>query len=126
MQFTFRPVNFKHSGSSRAAAHPKVFEILRESLEAKEKAENILIDFYTNSNWSIIRPGGLVSEPTTGTAILTEDVMAIGSIHREDVADLVVRAIDSPNTERKVLAAVDPALSSQIVEGSKVLAAFEL
>lgn len=100
--------------------------MLRESLEAKEKAENILIDFYTNSNWSIIRPGGLVSEPTTGTAILTEDVTAIGSIHREDVADLVVRAIDSHNTERKILAAVDPALGSQLVEGGKVLAAFPL
>ncbi len=100
--------------------------MLRESLEAKEKAENILIDFYTNSNWSIIRPGGLITEPTTGTAILTEDTTAIGSIHREDVANLVVQAMDSPNTERKVLTAVDPALGSALAEGGKEFAAFAL
>lgn len=113
-------------GSSKAAASPSTFEMLKHSLEAKEKAENILMDFYTNSNWSIIRPGGLISEPITGTAILTEDVTAIGSIHREDMAELVIRAMDSPKAERKVLSAVDPDLHSQLTEGQKVLSAFEL
>ena len=41
-------------------------------------------------NWTIIRPGGLKTEPMTGSTILTEDNMAIGSIHYEDVADLAV------------------------------------
>ena len=100
--------------------------MLKHSLEAKEKAENILMDFYTNSNWSIIRPGGLISEPITGTAILTEDVTAIGSIHREDMAELVIRAMDSPKAKRKILSAVDPDLHSQLTEGQKVLSAFEL
>ena len=100
--------------------------MLKDVLEAKEKAENILMDFYTNSNWSIIRPGGLVSEPMTGKAILTEDTTAIGSIHREDVADLVLQAMDSAKTERKVLSAVDPSIASAVAVEGKEIAAFEL
>jgi len=113
-------------GSSKTAAPPNVFEILKDVLEAKTKAENILIDFYTNSNWSIIRPGGLVSEPMTGKAILTEDTTAIGSIHREDVADLVLKVMDSPKTERKVLSAVDPSIASQVAVEGKEIPVFEL
>jgi uncharacterized protein YbjT (DUF2867 family) len=113
-------------GSSREAAPPSVFEVLKDVLAAKEKAENILIDFYTNSNWTIIRPGGLVSAPMTGKAILTEDKTAIGSIHREDVARLVIQALDSPNTERKVLSAIDPSITSSVAVEGKQIPAFAL
>ncbi|KAG7351127.1 NmrA family protein [Nitzschia inconspicua] len=113
-------------GSSREAAPPSVFEVLKEVLAAKEKAENILIDFYTNSNWTIIRPGGLVSAPMTGKAILTEDNTAIGSIHREDVARLVIQALDSSKTERKVLSAIDPSITSSVAVEGKKIAAFAL
>jgi uncharacterized protein YbjT (DUF2867 family) len=113
-------------GSSRQAAPPSVFEVLKVVLAAKEKAENILIDFYTNVNWTIIRPGGLISEPMTGRAILTEDNTAIGSIHREDVAALVLQALDSPNTERKILSAVDPSITSSVAVEGKVIPAFAL
>ena len=43
-----------------------------------------------NGKWalSIIWPGGLKSEPGTSRSVLTEDKMAIGSIHRKDAADL--------------------------------------
>ena len=109
-------------GTSKAAAPPTVFDALKEVLLAKERAENILIKYYTNMNWTIIRPGGLKSEPGTGRAILTEDATtAIGSIHREDVAALVIQALDSPNTERKVLSAIDPSLLTSVgvaVEGA--------
>ena len=44
-------------GSSREAAPPSVFEALKEVLAAKEKAENLLIKYYTNSEWTIVRPG---------------------------------------------------------------------
>lgn len=107
-------------GSSKTAAPPSAFEMLKDALAEKEKAEKILMDFYTNSNWTIIRPGGLVSEPLTGTGILSEDTTAIGSIHREDMAELVIQAMDSPRAERKVLSAVDPSL------GGKDFPAFEL
>ncbi|MGK3735632.1 MAG: hypothetical protein ACI8RD_014242 [Bacillariaceae sp.] len=116
----------KYSGSSKAAAPPAVFEVLKDVLEAKEKAENILMDYYTNSNWSIVRPGGLVSEVMTGEAILTEDTTTIGSIHREDVADLVIKVLDSTNTERKVLSAVDPSIASSVAVDVKVIPAFVL
>lgn len=108
-------------GSSKEAAPPAVFEALKDVLAAKERAENILIKYYTNMNWTIIRPGGLKSEPATGKAILTEDKMAIGSIHREDLANLVVKALVSDKTERKVLSAIDPSITSAAnVEGRVV------
>lgn len=108
-------------GSSKEAAPPAVFEALKDVLAAKERAENVLIKYYTNMNWTIIRPGGLKSEPATGEAILTEDKMAIGSIHREDLADLVVKALVSDKTERKVLSAIDPSITSAAnVEGRVV------
>lgn len=99
-------------GSSKEAAPPAVFEVLKDVLAAKERAENILQRYYTNMNWTIIRPGGLKTEPMTGSAILTEDNLAIGSIHREDVAALAVKALFSPKTERKVLSAFDPVNSA--------------
>lgn len=99
-------------GSSKDATPPNVYEVLKEVLEQKNKAENVLTKYYTNMNWTIIRPGGLVSEPETGKAILTEDTTVIGSIHRADVADLCVQALHSKNTEKKILSAVDPSIAS--------------
>lgn len=99
-------------GSSKEATPPSVYEVLKYQLAQKEKAENVLIKYYTNMNWTIIRPGGLVSETATNTAILTEDTMAIGSIHRADVASLAVEALSSKKTEKKVLSAVDPTIAS--------------
>lgn len=113
-------------GSSKEAAPPSVFEVLKDVLSAKERAENVLIKYYTNSNWTIIRPGGLKSETATGKAILTEDKTAIGSIHREDVADLVLQALDSPKTERKILSAIDPSIISAVAEGKGEVKAFAL
>jgi uncharacterized protein YbjT (DUF2867 family) len=102
-------------GNSKEAAPPKVFDVLKDVLAAKERAENVLIKYYTNSNWTIIRPGGLTSDGSaSGKAILTADNMAIGSIHREDVASLVLAALDSAATERKILSAVDPTMSEGI------------
>jgi len=113
-------------GSSKEAAPPSVFEVLKDVLAAKERAENVLIKYYTNMNWTIVRPGGLKSEPATGTAILTENNLAIGSIHREDVADLVVQALNSGNTERKILSAVDPEISASANAEASAFEAFAL
>ncbi len=113
-------------GSSKDAAPPAVYETLKDVLAAKTKAENVLIKYYTNMNWTIIRPGGLISEAATGKAILTEDNLGIGSIHREDVAELTVKALTAPNTERKVFTAVDPSLTSAANPDGNVFAAYEL
>ena len=113
-------------GSSKEAAPPSVFEVLKDVLAAKERAENVLIKYYTNMNWTIIRPGGLKSEPATGQAILTEDSTAIGSIHREDVADLVIQALGSKKSERKVLSAIDPSITSAANAEGAAVEAFAL
>jgi len=52
--------------------------------------------------WTIIRPGGLKSEPATGSGILTEDRSICGAINREDVAELVVKALFSDKSDMKV------------------------
>jgi nucleoside-diphosphate-sugar epimerase len=99
-------------GDSKDAPPPPVYETLKDVLAAKERAENVLIKYYTQMDWTIIRPGGLKSEPATGKAILSEDKMAIGTIHREDLANLVVEALSSANTKRKILSAIDPSIES--------------
>jgi uncharacterized protein YbjT (DUF2867 family) len=113
-------------GSSKDATPPSVYEVLKDVLAQKEKAENVLIKYYTNMNWTIVRPGGLVSADATGKAILTEDTMAIGSIHRADVANLVVQALSSKATEKKILSAVDPSITSSANTEGRVSEAFAL
>lgn len=113
-------------GNSKDAPPPSVYEVLKDVLVLKTKAENVLIKYYTNMNWTIIRPGGLKSETMTGKAILSEDTKAIGTIHREDVADLVVKALEAPNTERKIFAAVDPFIESAANESGASFEAFAL
>ncbi len=57
--------------------------------------------------YTIIRPGGLMTEAATGNGVLTEAVSACGAITREDTAALVVKALFSKNTDNKTLSAVD-------------------
>lgn len=89
-----------------------LLKVLEKALKAKTLAENMLLKYYTNSEWTIIRPGGLKSDGATDTAILTESTKAAGVINREDVADLAVRALNSQKTVRKILTAVDPDVKS--------------
>jgi len=106
-------------GTSKEAVPPGTMDVLKDVLAAKERAEKVLIKYYTNMNWTIVRPGGLKSEPATGNAILTEDATALGSIHRDDVASLVLKALKSESTERKVFSAIDPSVSAATnVEGA--------
>jgi hypothetical protein len=66
----------------------------------------------SSQDWTIIRPGGLKSEPATGKAILTEDHLASGVVNRADVADLVVKALASTKCTRKELSCIDPSQAS--------------
>jgi len=56
---------------------------------------------------TIIRPGGLRSEPATGRGILTRDPQMHGFVNREDVAELIVRVLGDPTTAGQTFAAVD-------------------
>lgn len=52
--------------------------------------------------WVIVRPGGLKSDPATGSGVLTADTSVCGAITREDVADLVIKALLSDGSNGKV------------------------
>ncbi|MEH2172609.1 SDR family oxidoreductase [Nostoc sp.] len=93
------------AGSSVVAASPQVLEVLGKVLAEKDKAEQHLIA--SGLTYTIIRPGGLKSEPATGNGVLTEDPHIIGSINRADVAQLVVRSLNSQRANNKILSAVD-------------------
>lgn len=99
-------------GDSRGAISDQTFAVLEKPILAKNKAESMLQKYYTNSEWTIVRPGGLASGPATGKAIFTEDKKSAGVINRADVAALIVQALDSKKTFQKVLTAVDPSIES--------------
>lgn len=75
------------------------------AVDAKTLAEERLRS--SGLAWTIIRPGGLLSEPATGRGLLSEDPQIHGSIHRADVARLVFRALRDAATVCHAFAAVD-------------------
>jgi uncharacterized protein YbjT (DUF2867 family) len=96
------------SGSSAIALPPQALQALSSALIDKDKAEQHLIA--SGLTYTIVRPGGLKSEPATGQGVLTEDYTIAGSIHRADVADLVCQCLYSERAHNKVLSAVDRTL----------------
>eukprot|EP00284_Hemiselmis_tepida_P017673 CAMPEP_0174929082 /NCGR_PEP_ID=MMETSP1355-20121228/27014_1 /TAXON_ID=464990 /ORGANISM="Hemiselmis tepida, Strain CCMP443" /LENGTH=293 /DNA_ID=CAMNT_0016175267 /DNA_START=10 /DNA_END=891 /DNA_ORIENTATION=+ len=101
------------TGDSKDALPEPAYNAMEKFLTQKTKAENLLLKYYTNTDYTIIRPGGLKSEAATGKAILTEDKMAVGSVTREDVADLCIEALYSKTASQKVLTCVDPSQSDK-------------
>jgi uncharacterized protein YbjT (DUF2867 family) len=93
------------TGNSAVALPPQALETLGSVLAEKNKAEQHLIA--SGVTYTIIRPGGLKSEPATGNGILTEDPRIAGSINRADVAQLVVRSLNSDRANNKILSAMD-------------------
>lgn len=90
---------------SAVALPEPVLETLRPALLAKAKAEEHLMA--SGIPYTIVRPGGLLSEPATGNGLLTTDAHVAGTIARADVADLVIRCLSSAAAENQVLSAVD-------------------
>ncbi|CAN1213278.1 NAD(P)-binding domain-containing protein [Tumidithrix helvetica PCC 7403] len=93
------------SGNSAEALPPQALQALSSVLVEKAQAENYLIE--SGLTYTIIRPGGLKSEPPTGKGILTENPKISGTIHRADVADLVCQCLRSDRCDNKILAAID-------------------
>lgn len=75
------------------------------AVDAKTRAEEHLRKVIPGA--TIVRPGGLRSEPATGRGILTRDPQMHGFINREDVAELVMRVLADAATVGKTFAAVD-------------------
>lgn len=93
------------SGNSAAAIPPSALATLAPVLAEKELAEKHLIE--SGLTYTVIRPGGLKSEPATGNGVLTEDPRIAGTIHRADVAQLICRCLNSDRANNKILSAVD-------------------
>ncbi len=93
------------SGNSAAAIPPSALATLAPVLAEKEQAEKHLIE--SGLTYTVIRPGGLKSEPATGNGVLTEDPRIAGTIHRADVAQLICRCLNSDRANNKTLSAVD-------------------
>ena len=72
--------------------------------------------YYIFKDWTIIRPGGLKSEASTGNnAFLTENTKVSGVINRADVAALILKALGSDGKcTRRVFSAIDPSLAPPI------------
>jgi uncharacterized protein YbjT (DUF2867 family) len=83
----------------------RAIEAFGATVDAKTRAEEHLRRVIPAA--TIIRPGGLRSDPATGRGILTQDPQMHGFINREDVAELVMRALDDPATMGQTFAAVD-------------------
>ncbi|MCW6036889.1 SDR family oxidoreductase [Spirulina subsalsa FACHB-351] len=96
------------TSESSVALPPQVLETLKGALIAKAKAEQHLIN--SGLTYTIIRPGGLKSEPATHQAILSEDYRISGLICRADVASLVCSCVGDESRLNKVFSAIDPTL----------------
>ncbi|MBW4520461.1 MAG: SDR family oxidoreductase [Scytolyngbya sp. HA4215-MV1] len=96
------------AGNSIVALSPQVLEVLGSVLAEKEKAEQHLMN--SGLTYTIVRPGGLKSEPATGNGVLTEDPKISGTIHRADVAQLVCRCLSNDRTNHKIFSAIDLAM----------------
>jgi uncharacterized protein YbjT (DUF2867 family) len=93
------------AGATKDAIPATAYQALAPVLAEKEQAENYLIA--SGLNYTILRPGGLKSEPATGNGVLTLDTHVAGSICRADVATLVCKCLDSALADRQVLSAFD-------------------
>jgi nucleoside-diphosphate-sugar epimerase len=93
------------SGKSSVALPPQVLQTLAAALAEKEQAEKHLIA--SGLTYTVIRPGGLKSEPATGRGVLTEDYKISGIIHRADVVQLAYKCLIGDRANNKILSAVD-------------------
>ena len=93
------------SGTSSNAIPASALEALGAVLKEKEQAETYLQQI--GLAYTIIRPGGLKSEPATGNGVLTEDPTIGGIVHRADVAELICKCVGNDRTYNQIFSAVD-------------------
>ena len=93
------------SGDSAGAAPMISTKVLEKIVPLKTQAEDELRE--SGLDYTIIRPGGLRSGIRTGNGILSEDRATFGFIFREDLAELVVAALDDDRAIGKTLSAID-------------------
>ena len=93
------------TGDSAIALPESALQALGAVLEEKAMAEQYLRT--SGLTYTIVRPGGLKSEPATGNGVLTLDPSIGGIVHRADVAELIVQCINNPKSYNRTLGVVD-------------------
>lgn len=93
------------TGDSVKAVSEQTSKVLGPVYAEKVRGE----DYLKNSGltYTIIRPGGLRNEPSTGNGMLTEDITVGGDINRSDLGQLTANVIDDTKAFNKVYSAVD-------------------
>lgn len=86
--------------SSMGADAPKEHDEIKHYLYAKHRADEHLKA--SGLNYTIIRPGMLENDAGTGKVSLSEENQEFGSVQREDVASVIVEAVDANKAENKV------------------------
>ena len=93
------------TGDSAIALPDSALQALGAVLQEKAMAEHHLRN--SGLTYTIVRPGGLKSEPATGNGVLTADPSIGGIIHRADVAELICQCVNNPKSYNQTLGAVD-------------------
>jgi nucleoside-diphosphate-sugar epimerase len=109
------------AGATKDAIPPQAYQSLAAIIAEKERAENHLIA--SGLTYTIVRPGGLKSLPTTGNGVLTTATNVAGSIYRADVAMLVCKCLIGTNANNQVLSAFDRQMAYGDVEYPEFLLA---
>lgn len=86
--------------SSMGANAPKEAENIKHYMYAKHRADEHLKA--SGLDYTIIRPGMLQNDAGTGKVSLSEENQSFGNVPREDVASVIVQAVDSNKAENKV------------------------
>ncbi len=99
------------AGDSRGAVAPKVLEVMGEVIRLKTLAEDYVIR--SGLRYVILRPGGMTSDPATGTGMRTGDHGVMGVVTRADLARLLVECLDDETTDGRIYHTVDPEIKWQ-------------
>jgi nucleoside-diphosphate-sugar epimerase len=108
------------TGDSAIALPAAALQTLSAVLQEKNLAEQHLRA--SGLTYTIVRPGGLKSEPATGTGVLTLDPSVGGLIHRADVAALICQCVHNNRSHNQTLGAVDRTM----VYGDRAVSPFDL
>jgi len=99
------------AGDSRVLLSEQALQFLGTAAGLKTQAEDYLLAGGLDA--TVLRPGGMLSELPTGTAIKTEDHTVMGIIHRADLAALVIECLDDDATIGKTFHTVDPEIKER-------------
>jgi uncharacterized protein YbjT (DUF2867 family) len=105
--------------SSMGADEPSQHEKLKVYLEAKQKADQHLMD--SGIPYTILRPGALTDDLGLAKVKLAEKLDEQGEISRDDVAFLLVMSLADPLVKNKVIEALEgeEPIKSALIEASK-------